>query len=328
MDQQAASHAPSFAAGKSLPVQNGKVGSDNAAELFSTDELNQPVTGNPNDPSTWIHVPYFDGTKDNAGNFVQKERVIKPDSTITYGDVARQFMAADQQLDSFMKKDASQMAAQQKKLEMKETQERTLLTDQQLKNAKQESAIRGLEAAAKAQDKVVQDAFSDSVSHNPTDVDGTQTAAYMQQNHPKEYARMKGAAIMQKANEGTTQVTEDALGNKTTTKSVSSPFLVAPPAIEYTDGATTYHIPPAQEQAFLRVHPNAQKGGVVPSRVVANKSDALSHATPDQIVVQSADGVEIMPDIETAKTFVTSHPGWQILGAGTKPSTEPQFATR
>ena len=217
-----------------------------------------------------------------------------------------------------MKKDASQMAAQKSKAELKEANERILLTDQQLQNAKTESVLKQMDIAAKKQDKTVQDAFEDSASHNPTDVDGTQTAAYMQQNHPKEYARLKANAIIQKANEGTTQVTEDALGNKTTTKSVNSPFLQAPPAIEYTDGATTFHIPVSQEQAFLKVHPNAQKGGVVPSRAIANKPDALSSATPDQIVVQSANGVQVMPDIETAKNFVNSHPGYQILGAGTK----------
>jgi hypothetical protein len=321
LDAQAIPHAPSLAAGKSLPVQTGGVDSANGANLFSYDELDQPVTGNTNDPSTWIHAPYFDGTKDNQGNFVQKERIIKPDGKIRYSDVARQFMAADKQLDNFMKKDASQMAVQQKKLEMKEANERILLTDQQLQNAKTESGIKQLDIAAKKQDKSVQDAFEDSASHNPSDVDGTQTAAYMLQNHPKEYARLKANAIIQKANEGTTQVTEDALGNKTTTKSVNSPFLQAPPAIEYTDGATTFHIPVSQEQAFLKVHPNAQKGGVVPSRAIASKPDALSAATPDQIVVQSADGVQIMPDIDTAKNFVASHPGYQILGAGTKQET-------
>ena len=326
LDAQAIPHAPALAAGKALPVQTGGVDSANGANLFSYDELDQPVTGNTNDPSTWIHVPYFDGTKDNAGNFVQKERIIKPDGKISYADVSRMFMSADKQLDDYMKKDAGQMAAQKSKAELKEANERILLTDQQLQNAKTESVLKQMDIVAKKQDKSVQDAFEDSASHNPTDVDGTATAAYMEQNHPKEYARMKANAIIQKANEGTTQVTEDALGNKTTSKTVNSPFLVAPPAIEYTDGGQTFHIPPALEQKFLQAHPNAQKGSVVPSRVIANKSDALSSATPDQIVVQSSDGVEIMPDIDTAKNFVGSHPGWQILGAGTKQETP--FATR
>jgi hypothetical protein len=337
MDQQAMAHIPAVVGGKSLPVQNGKVGPDNGADFFSYEDLNQPVTGNSNDPSTWIHVPYFDGTKDNAGNFVQKERVIKPDSKITYGDVARQFFAADNQLDQFMRKDASQMAVQQKKLEMKEANERILLTDQQLQNAKAESGIRALDAAAKKQDKTVQDAFEDSVSHNPNDLDGTQTAAYMQQNHPKEYARMKANAIMQKANEGTTQVTVDQEGNKTTTKSTTSPFLAAPTAA----GTVNTQSPIYQQAlAIARQNPDkidaskfspemkAQLKKDLGVGSTANQPSPLSHATPDQIVVQSADGVEIMPDIETAKDFVGSHPGWQILGAGTKQSTETQFGVR
>ena len=335
MDEQATAHAPALAAGKSLPVQNGKVGSENAADLFSYDDLDQPVTGNAHDPSTWVSVPYYTGEKDSSGNFIQKTRLIQPDGKITYGDVARIYMAADAQLDSYMKKDASMMAAQKSKAELKETNERTLLTDQQLQNAKAESTIKALDLAARKQDKTVQDAFEDSVSHNPTDVDGTQTAAYMQQNHPKEFARMKGNAIIQKANEGTTQVTEDAAGNKTTTKSVSSPFLQAPA----TAGTVNTQSPTYQRAlAIARQHPDQIDNapfdaatkvqlkkdlGIRPS---ANQPSPLDSATPDQIVVQSADGVEIMPDIETAKTFVGSHPGWQILGAGTK--QEPQFATR
>lgn len=123
IDQQAAPHAKSLAQGVSLPVQSGKVGAQNGASLFGQADLDQPVTGNANDPSTWITVPHYDGTRDNQGNLISNPSIIKPDGKITYGDVARSFMAADNQLDVLMKKDAAVMGAAQKRADLAKTQQ-------------------------------------------------------------------------------------------------------------------------------------------------------------------------------------------------------------
>ena len=124
MDAQAMAHVKPLVGGQAIPVQNGKVGEKNGAELFSNKDLDRPVDGNPNDPSTWIQVPTYDGIKDNAGKFVPHNTAIKPDGKTTYGDVARQFMAADAQLQKFMGLDAQTMSKkyQQAEIDAKEAE--------------------------------------------------------------------------------------------------------------------------------------------------------------------------------------------------------------
>ena len=138
---QAQPHIGSVVAGKAIPVQSGGVGSQNGVSLFSSDDLSQPVSGNPKDQSSWIAIPYFDGTKDNDGKFMQKTKYIAPDGKISYGDVARQFMAADNQLDVLMKKDAAVMGAQQKKADLANTQAETGLRKGQTNEANQKAGL-------------------------------------------------------------------------------------------------------------------------------------------------------------------------------------------
>lgn len=134
MAGQAIQHVPAMVNGKALPVQNGKIGAQNGAVLFSTEDLNQPVTGDP------IKVPYYDGTKDDKGKFVPHYRMIVPDGKTTYGDIARQFMAADGQLKTYQAKEAADMANQAKAADIRESKARAAHEEAGAELERQEAA--------------------------------------------------------------------------------------------------------------------------------------------------------------------------------------------
>jgi hypothetical protein len=257
---------------------------------------------------------------DKDGNPVYEHRTIDADGKATKYDAFVATERAERQLVNLQAKYEAAQKARKAGADVGETQQRTATLAQQEKASKQEISIRGREEAEKQTTRQVQKDWDASIKE--ADGDPTKAASVMKQKYPDSWARMAGNEALAQQKEGTTVTTTDPItGEKVVGKSQPRLFTQqAPPApaIEYTDGGNTYHIPPAQEPAFLKVHPNAQKGGVVPSRAPANQSSILATVDPDKFAVQGPNGIQIMPDLNTAKTFVANHPGYQLLGAGTK----------
>lgn len=137
MAAQANAHIGALVGNKALPVQNGQIGEQNGAVLFSDKDLDAPITGTP------IAVPSYDGTKDNKGNFVSHDVLWKPDGKTTYRDVALQFMAADAQLDKFMKRDAAQMSKKYQQAEIGEKEAQAGLQEAQAEQIRKQTELLG-----------------------------------------------------------------------------------------------------------------------------------------------------------------------------------------